>query len=1272
VRRPRIEALEDRCLLAVITEFSNGITGSGLNGITNGPNGNLWFTESNSSLIGQITPSGVVTEFAPALSGSPLGITTGPDQNLWFSEGGGVRVGRLTTGGSLTEFDALLANTGGAESPATATVGPDGNLWFVTVDNAPNATSAVIRVTPSGTVTVFTAGITPHSELAGITAGPDGNLWFTEFNASQIGRITPTGIVTEFPAAGTPVGIVTGPDGNLWATEFNGSAIIRIDPSNGQVTGTFTNGITGTNPIGITVGPDNDLWFTEFGGDKIGRLDPTTGQVTTFPVPTAGSQPFGIALGPDNNLWFTENTGDKIGRLDTAAVIVPGAASVSAVEGGAFSGDVATFTNANPQTPASDYGATIDWGDGTPTTAGVITVDAGGTYHVTGGHTYAEDGSENITVTIQHISTNTSVQQASTASVADAPLTAQVAPVSATEDIPLSGVPVVTFQDANPSSPSSDFPLANITIDWGDGSPTSTATALSTSGVPGNNFSYVASGSHTYTNPGSYAVHVTVKDQGGAVIDAFGTAVVQDGALTVTGVDSSATEGTPFSGTVATFTDAGPQTPSVPADYSAAITWGDGVTNPGTVATNPNGPGFIVNGTHTFEEGSFIAGVAVTDNASGKTFQAPLTFSVADAPLTGAAGIPVAAVEGRPLNNVPVATFTDGNPLATASDYTAAIDWGDGVTSPGSFTVVSRSATATILQVSGSHLYAMAGAFPIGVTVTDVGGQTLTSTAALATVADAPLSSSGASIVGTEGTSLTAPVATFTDADPNGVVGDYTAVITWGDGTTGAGTISAIGASPNGEVFIVSGTHAYTEEGTYPVTATISDVGGSKTFAATQSVIADAALTAAPSFVATNAGQSFTLAVASFTDADPNGMVSDYTATIDWGDGTPASAGTIVANNSGGFSVFGTHTYAASLVPIGGGGSFTITTTIHDAGGASVTVSGPASVLGVPIVVPIVVPINLTGQLNPSSDSGVSNQDAITNVTQPNFFGNSAPGSIIQLFAQATSGGNTFLIGQGVTDASGFWSVNSNVLAQGQYIITAMATDSSGHTVANATILPSSHPLVIDTAGPKVTRVFFDRVHGQIDVTFQDNLSGMDQAQVVSAANYLLTKQNARRGMFLVNKIMASPGGPTSPEPVVLTFNNARQIRGGTYIFTIFSRGIRDVAGNALDGEFFGFFPSGNNLPGGNFVAGLGAVHHTIFAPKTLLGHATPVVPPGTPSSGVTTIPTANPNLHSGNPNLIRARTRNLHVKLSKAHVSRTLAIHDKALSQLSGPRLTQ
>ena len=39
---------------------------------------------------------------------------------------------------------------------------------------------------------------------------------------------------------------------------------------------------------------------------------------------------------------------------------------------------------------------------------------------------------------------------------------------------------------------------------------------------------------------------------------------------------------------------------------------------------------------------------------------------------------PVAAVAGQAFTNVVVATFTDSNPNATPTDFTAAIDWGDG------------------------------------------------------------------------------------------------------------------------------------------------------------------------------------------------------------------------------------------------------------------------------------------------------------------------------------------------------------------------------------------------------------------------------------------------------------------------------------------------------------------------------------------------------------------------------------------------------------------
>ncbi len=60
--------------------------------ITKGPDGNLWFTENDGNNIGQITPSGVVTEFAiPTLRSAPRVITQGPDGNLWFTEFNGGR-----------------------------------------------------------------------------------------------------------------------------------------------------------------------------------------------------------------------------------------------------------------------------------------------------------------------------------------------------------------------------------------------------------------------------------------------------------------------------------------------------------------------------------------------------------------------------------------------------------------------------------------------------------------------------------------------------------------------------------------------------------------------------------------------------------------------------------------------------------------------------------------------------------------------------------------------------------------------------------------------------------------------------------------------------------------------------------------------------------------------------------------------------------------------------------------------------------------------------
>jgi hypothetical protein len=61
----------------------------------------------------------------------------------------------------------------------------------------------------------------------------------------------------------------------------------------------------------------------------------------------------------------------------------------------------ATFTHANGVEAASDFAATINWGDGT-TSAGTIT-QSGTTYTVRGSHNYSGNGNHTITTTVTEV-----------------------------------------------------------------------------------------------------------------------------------------------------------------------------------------------------------------------------------------------------------------------------------------------------------------------------------------------------------------------------------------------------------------------------------------------------------------------------------------------------------------------------------------------------------------------------------------------------------------------------------------------------------------------------------------------------------------------------------------------------------------------------------------------------------------------------------------------------------------------------------------------------
>ena len=83
------------------------------------------------------------------------------------------------------------------------------------------------------------------------------------------------------------------------------------------------------------------------------------------------------------------------------------ALAVSASQNVPISPDVATFNDTDTTAVATDFAATINWGDSSSPTAGAITEDASGLFHVAGSHTYAQPGSFPITVTIKDLTNGT-------------------------------------------------------------------------------------------------------------------------------------------------------------------------------------------------------------------------------------------------------------------------------------------------------------------------------------------------------------------------------------------------------------------------------------------------------------------------------------------------------------------------------------------------------------------------------------------------------------------------------------------------------------------------------------------------------------------------------------------------------------------------------------------------------------------------------------------------------------------------------------------------
>jgi hypothetical protein len=634
----------------------------------------------------------------------------------------------------------------------------------------------------------------------------------------------------------------------------------------------------------------------------------------------------------------------------------------------------------------------------------------------------------------------------------------------------------------------------------------------------------------------------------------------------------------------------------------------DGGTGPNTLQLNVTGttvnlasPGVAAFGNSTsFAYSDFSSLAVLSDQDNTPPAVTP------GAAVTTAVNVPIASAV--------VATFTDSDTIENATSYTATIEWGDGTVSAGSiaFTGTSTIGGATVndYAITGNHTYTTAGAHPTTVLVSDLGGTFNSTAAGIPVVTTLPalaaVTGTGATVdvnaiaagafttpEATAGTLASFPALfTFTDNPAPLSAAAYTATINWGDGSpSSAGTISFAGG-----VFTVSGAHDYGQTGAYTITVIVNGDGqqlSASTAPGDESVVG-LSITPYVGLTTTAGTPSGPLTVASFTGTTSPG---GYSALIDWGDGDTPTAATTSATAPFAIETSG-HTYAQ-------GGDYTISITVRDSQGFVVGSSQTSILVGV----------SLSGRLSPQSDSGVSSSDGITNVNTPTFIGNTAPGASILVFAAPSgSSGIGNEVAAGSANGAGVWSatVGNSQLADGSYAITAEAVDSAGDVLASSSL----GTVVIDTVAPVIDSLTFNRSTDTITVTYQASISGIDYASITNSSFYHLSASPVSNlanapATLLPTSISYTPGSsPTSPVVVKVVFRKGRPVSAGRYLITIDSgsgdSGVQDVAGNALDGNFYGPFPTGDGLPGRDFAAEIFASGNKIYLEPLKDGYVPP------------------------------------------------------------------
>ena len=286
------------------------------------------------------------------------------------------RVIESLAGGGSSNADGVPARQARVDSPDDLAIAPDGSVLYTDWYG-----HRVRRVDPDGVVrTVAGTGADGSTGDGGpatqatlkspgaIDVARDGSVYIADFNAGNIRKVSPAGIISTVAAAYRPRSVAAAADGSVYFGQDVGG-ILRLTPEGRVVpfTGTGSTIDTGTlrqqfycgsGGYSMADAPDGSLVIlcgTYLGHRYISRIDPSGVAELILPTSSPGTSSGdggpaiaakayarGIDVGPDGTIYLSDGVSNRVRRITPAGIITSiaggGPSSTNRGDGGPATG----------------------------------------------------------------------------------------------------------------------------------------------------------------------------------------------------------------------------------------------------------------------------------------------------------------------------------------------------------------------------------------------------------------------------------------------------------------------------------------------------------------------------------------------------------------------------------------------------------------------------------------------------------------------------------------------------------------------------------------------------------------------------------------------------------------------------------------------------------------------------------------------------------------------------------------------------------------------